>query len=112
MDGDILKYESYTAIGELYDAFEIIKNGKGPNRFVELKHQAISGRYFDNTISYTDELPLELRNVVLEKFPEAKINGINLKEDENGRLMYYLVIYQNELRSEIIIDEEGNIMME
>lgn len=111
VDGDILKYESYTAIGELYDAFEIIKNGNEPNRFVELKHQAISGRYHDNTISYTDELPLELKEKVMAKFPEATINGINLREDENGKLLYYLVIYQDEVRNDIIVDEQGNIMM-
>ena len=53
-----------------------------------------------------------MAQAVLEKFPEASINGINLREDENGRLLYYLVIYQDEVRSEIVIDEQGNIMME
>ncbi len=34
IEGDTLKYGAYTATGELYDAFDLIKNAKGPNQLV------------------------------------------------------------------------------
>jgi len=53
VDGNTLSYESYTATGELYDAFDIIKNGDGkPNTFVEKKQNAIAPRRYNNTIKY------------------------------------------------------------
>ena len=53
VNGDTLSYEAYTATGELYDAFDIIKNGDGkPNTFVEKKQNAIPARRHDNTIKY------------------------------------------------------------
>jgi hypothetical protein len=39
--GDHLLFESYTAIGELYDSFELIKSPDGPNKFIELRAKAI-----------------------------------------------------------------------
>ena len=41
VDGDKLSYKSYTAIGELFDAFDIIKNKEGVNSFVERKNEAL-----------------------------------------------------------------------
>ena len=41
VDGDKLSYKSYTAIGELFDAFDIIKNKDGVNLFVERKNEAL-----------------------------------------------------------------------
>ncbi len=55
IDGDMLSYESYTATGELYDAFDLIKTEEGkPNRFIERKSEAIPARYHHNTIPYQD----------------------------------------------------------
>lgn len=55
IEGDTLHYEAYTAVGELYDAFDLIK-GKGedgrPNQFVERSQEAIPERRFKNTIPY------------------------------------------------------------
>jgi hypothetical protein len=34
IQGDKLQYEAYTAHGELYDAFDLIKSGKKPNKLV------------------------------------------------------------------------------
>jgi hypothetical protein len=42
--GDKLLFESYTAIGELYDSFELIKTPDGPNKFIELRAKAIPER--------------------------------------------------------------------
>ncbi|WP_296701336.1 metallophosphoesterase family protein [Algoriphagus sp.] len=39
--GDHLIFESRTAIGELYDSFELIKTVNGPNKFIELRAKAI-----------------------------------------------------------------------
>lgn len=112
IDGDILRYESYTAVGELYDAFEIIKNENGPNRFIELQHQAISGRYHNNTIPYADQLPLELKEKILLKFPNAAINRVDMIEDDKGNIIYNVVIRKNEVNQTIKITENGLIMME
>jgi hypothetical protein len=35
IDGDLLRYEAYTAVGQLYDAFEIKKNAAGNNIFAD-----------------------------------------------------------------------------
>jgi hypothetical protein len=32
VDGDVLRYRSYTATGELFDAFDLLKSESGPNR--------------------------------------------------------------------------------
>lgn len=44
IEGDRLIFESYTAIGELYDSFELIKTPNGPNKFIELRATAIPER--------------------------------------------------------------------
>lgn len=41
IDGDKLSYQSYTALGELFDAFDLIKNKNGHNTFVERKNEAL-----------------------------------------------------------------------
>ena len=41
IDGDKLSYKSYTATGELFDAFDLIKNKDGRNSFVERKNEAL-----------------------------------------------------------------------
>ena len=54
VDGDKLSYESYTATGELYDAFDLIKRDKGATLFIERKNEAIPERRYDNTMPYHD----------------------------------------------------------
>lgn len=44
IEGNQLIFESYTAIGELYDAFELTKSAIGPNKFIELRATAIPER--------------------------------------------------------------------
>ena len=41
IDGDKLTYKSYTATGELFDAFDLVKNNNGSNSFVERKNEAL-----------------------------------------------------------------------
>ena len=41
VDGDVLSYKSYTATGELFDAFDIVKNNDGVNTFIERKNEAL-----------------------------------------------------------------------
>ncbi len=43
-----LVYESYTPLGELYDAFELHKSEDGPNKLIERKSEAIPERVFSN----------------------------------------------------------------
>ena len=57
IDGDRLSYESYTATGELYDAFDLKKSPDGaPNQFFERISEASPERRFNNTIPYADSL--------------------------------------------------------
>ncbi len=56
IDGDKLSYQSFTATGELYDAFDLIKQSDGrPNKFIEKRGYAIDPRRHDNTINYQDQ---------------------------------------------------------
>ena len=41
IDGDKLTYKAYTAVGDLYDAFDLVKNSNGLNTFVERKKEAL-----------------------------------------------------------------------
>jgi 3',5'-cyclic AMP phosphodiesterase CpdA len=53
VEGHTLRYRAYTAVGELYDAFDLIKDPNGgPNQFVERMQEAVEERRFDNTIRY------------------------------------------------------------
>jgi len=54
VEGDRLKYESYTAIGELYDAFDLVKDENGRNQFIELRVNGGPEKTHQNTIPYKD----------------------------------------------------------
>lgn len=50
VDGNTLRYQAFTATGDLYDAFDLTKTGKkGGNRYVERGRNAAERRH-DNTI--------------------------------------------------------------
>ena len=40
VDGNKLSYQAYTAVGNLYDSFDLVKDENGLNSFVERKHEA------------------------------------------------------------------------
>jgi len=73
VDHDTVHYQSFTVTGDLYDAFDLIKNEKGPNTLADHKSEGIAARYHSNSISYYDELPLDIKNAVLAKYKGFKI---------------------------------------
>lgn len=52
IDGDKLKYEAYTATGQLYDAFDLIKRYNKGNQLIDKVKQVITERSHTNTIIY------------------------------------------------------------
>jgi len=54
VEGNRLKFESYTAIGELYDAFELVKGENDLNQFIELRVNAVPEKNNSNTILFKD----------------------------------------------------------
>lgn len=52
IDGDKLKYEAYTATGQLYDAFDLIKRYNKGNQLIDKVKQVITERSHNNTIFY------------------------------------------------------------
>lgn len=54
INGDRLQYQAFTATGQLYDAFDLVKQKNRKNKFIE-KAGAIKERRHQNTIPY--EIP-------------------------------------------------------
>jgi hypothetical protein len=54
MEGNRLKFESFTAVGELYDAFELVKGENDLNQFIELRVNAVPEKTHSNTVPYKD----------------------------------------------------------
>lgn len=52
IDGDKLQYQAFTATGQLYDAFDLIKQKNGNNKFIEKTSKTAGERRHDNTITY------------------------------------------------------------
>ena len=111
VEGDTLSFESYTAVGELYDAFDLVKQQKGPNRFVERKQEAIAPRRFDNTIPYHDELPTGIEKMLLERYPGFEIDKVTFVKRE-GHTAYAVELEKGEAEIELVVDLAGNILEE
>jgi 3',5'-cyclic AMP phosphodiesterase CpdA len=113
VDKDTVHYKSFTATGELYDAFDIIKNKKGPNTFIERKDEGIGARYHHNTISYFDELPSNLEKIILDKYKDVKIGKVSIRPNEKNEGIIYDVKMSNKNSKIMInIDENGEILWE
>ena len=112
VDHDTIHYKSYTATGDLYDAFDLIKNEAGSNTFVERKSEGIAARYHNNTISYYDELPLDIKNDVLDKYNGFKIASVNIRPYEKGGIYYQVVLKSDDAKMKLKIDEAGVIFSE
>ena len=116
VDQDTLRYQSFTATGELYDAFDLVKNKKGPNTLVDRKSECIDVRYFNNTIAYHDELSLDIKNIVLEKYKGFEIDLRKVKKRYKSEIgIFYEIDLENDVTDvemEIKIDEAGNIFEE
>ena len=50
IDGDTLSYEAYTTTGQLYDAFDLVKQPDGPNRLVPRQPPDTPERTHENTL--------------------------------------------------------------
>ncbi|MDT0678550.1 metallophosphoesterase family protein [Autumnicola musiva] len=111
VDGDELTFESYTATGDLYDAFSLTKNANGPNTFKEMKDGAISERYHHNTISYEDTLPLDVQREVLSKYSGYTVDRVNASED-SGEIYYGVRLRKGDTTIKLRVDEKGNVLEE
>jgi 3',5'-cyclic AMP phosphodiesterase CpdA len=110
IDGEKLSYKSYTATGELYDAFELRKSPDGkPNQFTERRNEAIPERHHGNTIHYDDILPEPVKLKVLTENEGFHLQRVNYFEEpeQNG---YYLRLYKENTRLELKIDTAGNVL--
>lgn len=112
VDGDKLSYGAYTATGELYDAFDLIKQENGaPNKFVERKQEAIAARRYDNTIPYQDQLPEDIKQNLVNKYQGYKLDKVNYIDIEGFR--GYLVELENEdTEINLKISLEGEVLNE
>ena len=54
VSGDTLQYRAMTAVGELYDAFDLIKQMGNPNKFIDRAPQSLERRW-ENTLKKKDE---------------------------------------------------------
>jgi hypothetical protein len=98
------------------DAFDLVKNKKGPNTLVDRKNEGIAARYFNNTIDYHDKLPLDIKNAVLAKYNGFKIKLDKVKKCFDSKIgIYYDIDLENDITDveiELKIDEAGNIFEE
>lgn len=104
-----LSFESYTAIGELYDAFDLVKKEGLPNEFVERNNEAIAERRFSNTIPYQDPLPKELEQLVLSKHPGFQVSRVTFVNDKDFT-GYKVRLDKGEERKELSLDVSGKIL--
>jgi hypothetical protein len=109
--GDTLSFESYTAIGELYDAFDLIKNEKGPNTFVERKDEGVAARRFTTTIPYEDTLPEDLMEMLLKRHEGFEIDRVHLVEVK-GTPLYMVQMVKGEQEVNLALSPEGKILKE
>ena len=116
VDHDTIHFQSYTATGDLYDAFDLIKNKKGPNTLVDRKSECIAARYHNNTIAYYDELPLDIKNAVLAKYKGFKIEIDKVSKRFDSKIgIYYDIDLENDITDveiELKITEAGVIFEE
>ncbi|WP_422080158.1 metallophosphoesterase [Ulvibacterium sp.] len=106
-----LSFESYTAIGELYDAFDLVKGGEGPNQFIERKQEAVAPRRFNNTIPYQDPLPDAIKNRLQKRYPGFEFDGVAYSK-ENGVFQYQVKMEKGNEEVELRLDADGTVLEE
>ncbi len=109
--GDSLSFESYTAIGELYDAFDLLKIPNAPNKFIERKQEAIPARRFDNTIPYQDPLPEEVERMLLERHKGFEVDRVSYVK-ENDFVGYRVQMEKGNEEIHLVLDSKGKILEE
>ena len=116
VDHDTVRYQSYTATGDLYDAFDLIKNTKGPNTLVDRKSECITARNHNNTIAYHDKIPLDIKNAVLAKYIGYEIEMDKVEKSFDSEIgIYYEIDLENDktdVEIELKINEAGVIFEE
>lgn len=112
IDGDHLSFKAYTATGELYDAFDLMKSADGkPNRFIERKGEAIAARRHNNTISYYDTLPEGVTTMLLKKYKGYQLNSIRYMDEPNFK-GYSVQLKKKNDRINLKLDALGNVLKE
>ena len=107
VDGDQLSYQSFTATGELYDAFDLIKQPDGkPNKFIEKRGYAIDARRHSNTIPYQDQLPLDIKADIEKKYEGYSIRRVTIVD--NAELQgYYVELRKERERLKLSVSFDG-----
>jgi 3',5'-cyclic AMP phosphodiesterase CpdA len=111
IEDDRLVYKAFTATGELYDSFELIKPELGPNRFIDRKAEAIAPRYHSNTISYYDQLPEVPLVAVQKRYPDAAIVRVNAMERE-GKVVFNVRLAFGDRTESLLVGLDGIIIEE
>ncbi|MFY0686752.1 MAG: metallophosphoesterase family protein [Cyclobacteriaceae bacterium] len=112
VDGDVLSYQSFTATGELYDAFDLIKQSDGkPNKFIEKRAFAVDARRFDNTISYRDQLPPNIKSEIEMKYKGYSINWVRMVDNDELK-GYYVELKKNNSKLTLSISVDGEVLKE
>jgi len=109
IEGDKLQFEAYTAIGELYDAFDLIKEESGINRFIERKGEAVEEMLFSNTISYEDQLPASTQDTILAAYPGYSVSRVNASERE-GKIVFQVRLVKGSEQINIVTDGSGKVL--
>jgi len=106
-----LEFESYTAIGELYDKFDLVKNEDGINQFIEHKENLDPEFRFDNTIPYVDQLPGWMEENLLKQYPGYNVEQVRFYEEE-GNPRIRVTLKSSDQVKNLILDQEGRVISE
>jgi hypothetical protein len=109
IEGNLLKFESYTAVGELYDAFDLLKTDSGHNQFIERKSKAGDEYLFSNTMSYEDILPTEIEEKLLKLYPGFQVTRVNFAEKDK-KVIINVRLENGAEQLNLILDNNGNLI--
>ncbi len=112
IDGDELTFSAYTATGQIYDKFQLKKQGnRKANLFVEMNDQAIAERTHGNTITYEDFIPESYLDAIRKKYADYEIDGIDylFSDDFEG---CEVELEGDKYEITLTLDAKGNIVKE
>jgi hypothetical protein len=109
VDGNILHFEAYTAIGKLYDAFDLIKDDSGINKFVERKGEAVEEKLFSNTISYEDQLPSSAKEKIVASYPGYIVSRVTASETD-GKIIFQVRLIKESEQIDLFTDIDGRVL--
>jgi 3',5'-cyclic AMP phosphodiesterase CpdA len=107
--GDKLTYQSFTAIGELYDAFDLIKKPNAPNTFIERKDEGIASLRFTNTIPYEDQLPEPFQKKLLDLHNGYSMGRVIFVKVD-GQFRYRIQLRKGDDFKSVEMDRDGNVV--